>query len=412
MASREPLDFDPFDPAFVTDPYPLLGKLRAEAAVHFVRQPNKIERYVIVRLAEGRRMLTDKRFSANPEVGRAALEKAGYLQPGQGSGLAEASLLTTDPPVHTRLRRLLSRAYDPHQQGQLRPIIERTVAAMVEQLRAADGATVDLVTGFAHPLTIRTLCELMGITEHDSVAFGGWINDVMTPRHRPGANAIRMAADQAVRDYLAALIAARTGGGDDLTSRLVDRWRADPEQITAAELTNMLYELILAGYLTTAGLIVNGLLALLDHPTQWRRWRSEPDLRPGAVEELLRYDGPAFSGSSRFATEDIEVGEVTIPAGGVVSVMFAATNRDPRAFPDPDQLVLHRPNAQQHLGFSHGIHLCWGAPIARLETWIALGALADAFESVELAVDRAEVSWGSVGNSRSPVALPVALRGS
>jgi len=409
MAGQEPLDFDPFGTGFVTDPYPFLGKLREERAVQLVRQPNNMHRYVVLRWAEGRRMLTDKRLSADPEVGRAELEKAGYLKPGQSSGLASASLLTTDPPVHTRLRRLLSTAFDPHRPDWMRPVIERTVAGVIDEMRAGD-EVVDLVGGFAHPVTIRTLCGILGISEQDSVPFTGWINGVMTPRHRPNANAIRQAADRSVREFLTELIATRRPGADDLTSRLVERWRQDPEQISAEELTNMLYELILAGYLTTAGLIVNGVLAMLDHPAQWQLWRSEPELRPAAVDELLRYDGPAFSGSLRFAAEDLVIDGVDIPRGSLVSVMFAAANRDPSAFGDPDRLDLRRPNANTHLGFSHGIHLCWGAPIARLETWLAVGALADAFSSVELAADPSAITWGSVGNSRSPVALPVRCR--
>jgi cytochrome P450 len=409
MASQEPLDFDPFGPSFVTDPYPILGKLREERAVQLVRQPNRMQRYLVLRWAEGRRMLTDKRFSADPEVGRAQLEKAGYLKPGRSSGLADASLLTTDPPVHTRLRRLLSTAFDPHRQDWLRPVVEHTVASMIDELRVAAGV-VDLVADFAHPLTIRTLCGILGISEQDSVPFSGWINGVMTPRHRPDAQAVRQAADRAVRDYLAELIETRSTGGGDVTSRLVEIRRQDPARISVAELTNVLYELILAGYLTTAGLIVNGALALLDHPAQWRLWAAEPALRPAAVDELLRYDGPAFAGSLRFATEDVVLDDVAIPRGSLVSVMFAAANRDPRAFADPDRLDLRRSDANAHLGFSHGIHLCWGAPIARLETWLALGALADAFPALRLAVDRSEITWGSVGNSRSPVALPVLTR--
>src|SRR5262249_31208034 len=150
-------------------------------------------------------------------------------------------------------------------------------------------------------------------------------------------------------------------------ARLVARWRQDPSQVSEAELTNMLYELILAGYMTTAGLIVNGTLALLDNPSQLDLFRCKPEAREAAVEELLRFHGPAFCGSLRFATQNTVLADVPIPAGSLVSVMFAAANRDERAFPEPDQLDLTRENASAHMGFSRGIHLCWGAPIARLE---------------------------------------------
>ncbi len=172
---------------------------------------------------------------------------------------------------------------------------------------------------------------------------------------------------------------------------------------------NMLYELILAGYLTTAGLIVNGALALLDNPSQLELFRSAPAVREAGVEELLRFDGPAFCGSLRFATRDTVVGGTPIPAGSLVSVMFAACNRDERAFPAPDRLDLTRENSSAHMGFSRGIHLCWGAPIARVEARLAIGGLVDQFSSIRLACDRADVTWSAVGNSRSPEALHVVI---
>jgi cytochrome P450 len=403
--------FDPFSRSFVTDPYPLLASMRREAAVHHVLQPNSMERYVVVRHAEGRAVLTSPHFSANPEYGRAALERAGYLKPAGNTGLTSASLLATDPPEHTRLRRLLAGAFRPGEMNQMAPIVERHVAALLGTFRAGGASRVDLVSQFAHPLTIRTLCEILGVEEAASANFTSWIGDVLTPRHRADSAAVRQAADRAIRGYLAGLIKIkeRNGAGDDLTARLVSRWREDPSQISEAELTSMLYELILAGYMTTAGLIVNGMLALLGDPAQLELFRSEPAVRANGVEELMRFDGPAFSSSMRFAVQDTEVDGIPIPAGGLVSVSFAAGNRDERAFPDPDRLGLARENASAHLGFSHGIHLCWGAPIARLEARLAIGSLLEQFPLIRLAGGRAGVEWRAVGNSRSPAALNVLI---
>jgi cytochrome P450 len=409
MDDQAPREFDPFSPSFVRNPYPLLAAMREERAIHHVRQPNRIERYVVTRHAEGRGVLTDKRFSADPEYGREALQRAGYLQPGSRSGVSDASLLTTDPPVHTRLRRLLSRAFEAGPIDRLTPVIESNIARLVQTIRLDASSKVDLVAQFAHPLTIRTLCEILGIDEEGSANFTGWINDVMAPRHRPNANAIRATADEAIRAYLADLIRTKDGRADDLSSRLVGQWRDDPSQVSEAELTNMLYELILAGYLTTAGLIVNGMLALLENPVELARLRSTPAMGTNAVEELLRFDGPAFSSSLRFATQDVVIAGTPIPAGSLVSVLFAAANRDGRSYSDPDRLDLGRPNAMTHLGFSHGIHLCWGAPVARLEARLAIGALVDRFDSIRLVGDRESIEWSAVGNSRSPVALDVVL---
>lgn len=410
MTDIGPRDFDPFSPSFITDPYPLLGRMREERAIHHVRQPNRIERYLVLRYREGRSVLTDRRFSANPEHGRAVLERAGFLQPGRGSGLAEASLLTTDPPVHTRLRRLLSRSYERDQPSLLTPIIERHLTHILAKIRSEGRSEIDLVAEFAHPLTIRTLSDILGIEPEETGNFTGWINDVMTPRHKPNADAIRLSADRSIRAYLADLITRKDGSSADLAGRLVRAWREDPTQVNDAELANMLYELILAGYLTTAGLIVNGMLAMLDNPVQLAVFRANPALRAAAVDELLRYDGPAFSSSLRFATQDVVVADTLIPAGSLVSVMFASANRDPRVYPNPDRLDLQRPNPPMHLGFSHGIHLCWGAPIARLEARLALGALIDEFDVVRLVRDRSEIEWRAIGNSRSPVALEIMIK--
>jgi cytochrome P450 len=401
-----PRDFDPFSQSFVTNPYPRLAGLRREGTVHHVRQPNGVERYLVVRHDEGRGVLTDRRFSADPQYGRAALERAGYLKPGDNSGLV-ASLLTTDPPVHTRLRRLLAASFDMGL-GYLEPVVARHAAGLLTAM-GRDRSHVDLVSQFAHPLTIATLREILGINEAASANFTRWISDVLTPRHRPNADAIRQAADKAIRAYLSALIAAKAAGdgGDDLTARMIARWREDPARVSEVELTNMLYELILAGYLTTAGLIVNGVLALLDDPAQLELFRADPAVRAMGVDELLRFDGPAFSSSVRFATQDTMVASTLIPEGAMVAVSFAAANRDERAFPGADKLDLSRPNSGAHLGFSHGIHLCWGAPIARMEARIAIGALLERFGTLRLAVDRPAVEWGAVGNSRSPACLPV-----
>src|SRR6266516_2271527 len=154
MTGTGPRDFDPFSRSFVTNPYPLLATMRGEAAVHHVRQPNRMERYVVVRHAEGCAVLTDRLFSANPECGRQALQRAGYLKPGDNSGLTQASLLSTDPPAHTRLRRLLAASFGPDGMNRLAPIVERNVAELLEIFRVEAASKVDLVSPFAHPLTI------------------------------------------------------------------------------------------------------------------------------------------------------------------------------------------------------------------------------------------------------------------
>lgn len=399
--------FDPFDPAFLADPYPLLAELREQSPVHYVRQPNRIDAFLILRHEQARQVLTDKRFSADPEYGRRALERAGFLKPGSRSGLSEASLLTTDPPAHTRLRRLLATSFDGGVFADLPKIVKSKLDERITQL--GEQKRGDLVAEFAHPVTLHTLCALLGIEVSATGHFTTWIGEALTPRHQPNADAIRAAADRNIREFLVELVRSKSEGGDDITARLVEQWRCAPDTVSESELANILYELILAGYLTTAGLIVNGLLALLDHPDQLALFRDQPQLRPAAVEELMRFDGPAFRGSLRFAREDVELAGSAIPAGSLVSVMFAAANRDWRAYLEPDRLNIQRVEPPAHLGFSHGIHLCWGAPIARIEAKLALGALTESFPDLWLA-DESELEWVAIGNSRSPRAVHVELR--
>lgn len=402
-----PYPFDPFDRAFLHNPYQQLEKMRALGPLVPTAQPNGIHSHAVLSHAVARTLLTDKRVSADPQHGKDALARAGIHIGGSSSGLSDASLLTTDPPTHTRLRRLLANSGEVDLFDGLGGLVADHATQLLDGHPCPE--RIDLVNEFAMPLTIRVLCSLLGISEEAARPLTGWIGALLTPKHVPGADALRSDADARLRDFLTTTLEAESGKSTTITSRLVRHWREDSGLLGYRELTNMLYELLLAGYLTTAGLIVNGTLALLNEPAARPRALERPGLlTENSVEELLRFDGPAFRGSLRFATEPIDIDGYSIDRGDLISVVFAATNRDPALYENPDRLDVDRGNADTHFGFSRGIHLCWGAPIARLETRIAVGELLS--RGVELAVDPGDIEWAATGNSRSPRSLPVRLR--
>jgi cytochrome P450 len=237
----------------------------------------------------------------------------------------------------------------------------------------------------------------------DMTQFTGWITLAMTPIHREGAPALRRQGQQSLRDYLEALLSAvATDPGDSFISRLLRGSPGGPSDVL-----DLVVELVFAGYLTTAGLIVNACRAVLLTEDARDRIARHP-VTGEVVDEMMRFDGPAFRGSLRFAAEDVATPAGTIPRGGLISVMFAATNRDPDVYHQPDRLCFTRAGEPEHLGFSHGAHKCWGAPVARMEVAETLTQLFRAFPRLRLEEDPHALAWTQVGNSRSCARLVVA----
>lgn len=402
-------DFDPFAAGFICDPYRALDVMRAHGSVQVAHQPNGIAAHLVLSHRLARHLLTDKRVVADPEFGRAILEPAGFLPPRGTSAPSAASMLTTDPPVHTGLRRALAAALPDGGFASYRPLVEQTVARRLAELAGTSG--FDLVADVAHPITVHTLASMLGVPVVDMAPFTGWITAAMTPIHRDGAPEARRRGQASLRTYLAELIAtvAREPRPDAFVGRLVAGYEfgsaprsTDPHD----DVLDLMVELVFAGYLTTAGLIVNAFRAvLLDGDA--RRRLAEGPIAGGEVDELMRFDGPAFRGSLRFAADDVDTPAGTIPRGGLISVMFAATNRDADVYRDPGRLCFTRSGEPEHLGFSHGVHKCWGAPVARAEVAETLTQVLRAFPRIALAEDPASIEWTQVGNSRSCARLMV-----
>lgn len=291
-------------------------------------------------------------------------------------------LSITDPPVHTRLRRLLVTSFTPRVVERLRPRVELLVGELLDDL---DGDRVDILGAFAYPLPALVIAELLGVPHADREAFTRWSADIVAFVGTGAAEERRLAtAERSMaefRDYLRPLIAARRVRPTEDLLGLLAGASAD-DALSDDELIATCVTLLFAGHETTANLIGNGLLALLRHPEQLSVLRREPERLPDAVEELLRFDSPVQRNRRR-ATQDTEVAGVRVRRGDRVLAFLGAANRDAAVFPDPDRLDVTRSPAR-HLAFGHGIHYCVGAALSRLEAPIAFGALLERHPGIRL----------------------------
>jgi cytochrome P450 len=360
--------------------------------------------WIVTRYADVRTVLTDPRLAK--DVHR--WPGGGRSRPSEATGVY-AHMLHADPPDHTRLRRLVQKAFAPRRAA-LRPRAEEIAAGLLDEMAAAPGDVTDLLGAYARPLPIAVLCELLGIPEADRA----WIA-VAVAAYDDRAQHQRVERELAA--YFAALIAARRSEpGDDLVSALAlarDNAGAGDnagaaDELTGSELLATVFLLVMAGFDTTVNLIASGTLALLTHPGEKTRLRQDPSLLPAAVEELLRFTNPVNHANDRFTTEDVPVGDVVIPAGEWVFPAISSANRDPAQFPDPDRLDLGR-DTSGHVAFGHGVHHCLGAPLARMEAEVALGALLARFPRISLAVPPEELRWRPVSLMNGLESLPVRL---
>ncbi|MPY96299.1 MAG: cytochrome P450 [Acidimicrobiia bacterium] len=405
--SPGPATWDPFDAGFLADPYPAYARLRAEDPVH--RTP--LGPYVATRYADVARVLRDTTLSVRPAADDrstvryvAARAEIGDDEP------VEPSLLRLDPPDHTRLRRLVQQSFTPRAVRRMREVVARLVDDLLGDL-AAGPREVDLLARFAFPLPFLVICELLGLPAGDRDALRAWSRDVtVTLEPLIGDEELRRAvtSNRSLRGYLRDQVAAkRAAPGDDLLSELIAAEEAG-DRLGGRELEAMLSLLFVAGHETTVNLVGNGTLALLRHPDQLARLRHDPGLDAGLADELLRYDSPVQT-SGRRTIGPIEVGGVELPGRHQVLVALGSANRDRAVWgEDADELVLGRPDADQHLSFGSGLHVCLGAHLARLECEVAVPALVRRFPDLRLATEHLE--WAPRIVLRGVRELPVRLR--
>ena len=373
--------FNPMDPEFVADPYPMYHRLRAEDPVHH----SPLGFWVLTRYPDVLAMLRDPRLTKEPIAAFVAARFGVAVPPGLG-----LSMLDRDPPDHTRLRGLVSKAFTPRALERLRPEIQQIVDGLLDEAR--DRGSMDLIEEFAYPLPVRVICEMLGVPVKDHERFKGWgldiargLDAIMLPPDSPvGQRSV--SGRRALAEYFRELIAERRAAPrDDMLSALIAAEEAG-DKLSEEELLATCILLLVAGHETTVNLIGNGTLALLRHPAELQKLRDNPGLIGSAVEELLRFDGPVQR-TARIPSEDITIGGQTIGKGEMVMPFLGAADRDPTQFPDPDRLDITRPD-NRHIAFGMGIHFCLGAPLARMEGQIAINTLLARLPRLTLATDQ------------------------
>ncbi|MEU4063792.1 cytochrome P450 [Streptomyces wedmorensis] len=393
---------------FASDPYPAYAWLREHAPVHRTTLPSGVEAWLVTRYADARQALADQRLSKNPahhDESPHAKGKTGI--PGERKAELMTHLLNIDPPDHTRLRRLVSKAFTPRRVAEFAPRVQELTDRLIDSF--AEKGSADLIHEFAFPLPIYAICDLLGVPPEDQDDFRDWAG--MMIRHGGGPRGGVARSVKKMRGYLAELIhRKREESGEDLISGLI-KASDHGEHLTENEAAAMAFIILFAGFETTVNLIGNGVYQLLRHPGQRERLQGsiaagETGLLETGVEELLRFDGPVEMATWRYATRALTIGGQEIPAGDPVLVVLAAANRDPERFTGPDVLDLARRD-NQHLGYGHGIHYCLGAPLARLEGQTALATLLTRLPDLRLAVDPDELRWRGGLIMRGLRTLPV-----
>lgn len=365
---------DLFTWEFAANPYPAYAWLREHAPVHKTKLPSGVDAWLVTRYADARQTLADNRLSKNPahhDEPAHAKGKTGI--PGERQADLMTHLLNIDPPDHTRLRRLVSKAFTPRRVAEFAPRVQELTDDLIDRFTASGSGTADLIHEFAFPLPIYAICDLLGVPREDQDDFRDWAG--MMIRHGGGPRGGVARSVKKMRGYLAELIhrkrealPAEPVPGEDLISGLI-RASDHGEHLTENEAAAMAFILLFAGFETTVNLIGNGTYALLTHPEQRERLQralAEGDrgLLETGVEELLRYDGPVELATWRFATEPVVIGGQRIETGDPVLVVLAAADRDPERFADPDTLDLGRRD-NQHLGTGTASTTAW-APRSRV----------------------------------------------
>jgi cytochrome P450 len=403
----QPLLFNPLDPAFRVDPYPAYERLRREAPVY---EP-PFGGVVLSRHADCEAFLKDTRCSSdfrNSNAFAQFIEQNPDGDENSGFFAQTRPFLFLDPPDHTRLRGLVNKAFTPRAIEALRGRIQQIVDNLLDQAEAK--GEIEIVEEFAYLVPVQVICEMLGVPVKDHELFKDWSKELarsLDPEEFLPQDVIerRQKAVESFGEYFGGLVAEhKANPRDDLLSALIAAEEAG-DKLSEAELLATSILLLVAGHETTVNLIGNGTLALLRHPDQLALLRSDPSLARSAVEEFLRFD-PPVQFTARIALEDLTLGGVSLKKGEQAVLLLASANRDPDVFVDPDRLDITRAE-NRHLAFSHGIHYCIGAPLARLEAEIALGTMVQRFPHLRLLDETPGYKENIV--LRGLAALPVSL---
>ncbi len=404
MSGAGEAGFNPLDPAFIADPYPTYHRLRAAAPVWL----SPLGFWIVTRYGDADRVLRDKRFGKDYAANVTRRYGPDILDEPAYASMARM-MLVLDPPDHTRLRGLVTKAFTARRVEAMRPRIAAVVDGLIDRVAGQGG--MDVIADFAHRLPIIVICDMLGIPEEDRGQFfersrvnGRMIDPV--PLSRAEIDAANANTEETNAYFDALFERRRREPKDDLTTQLVQAEEAG-DRLSAAELRANVALLFAAGHETTANLIGNGLLALHRNPGEWAALKAEPGLIPGAMEELLRYDS-SVQMTGRTVQEDLELAGVQLPKGAQVVCFLGAANRDPEAFAEPDRLDVRREKVTP-LSFGGGIHFCLGAQLARIEAQEAFAGLLRRLPGMELP-EQDSPRWRRSFTLRGLTTLPAVWR--
>lgn len=399
MTSKCPVSASdtPFDADYFADPYTTYARLREEGPVHRIWLPEGMPAWLVTRYDDVSEALKDKRLLRNRQ--HANSDYRNELLP---QIVRDGNLHTEDGEVHTRLRRFMNFAFTPKRIEALRPNMNRVADELLEAFAKAGGG--DLMTAFAEPMPIAIIVEILGIPADVGGDFHKWSDMIMCgvleDAHTAGRDLVVFTNELIVRK--------RAEPRDDLLSHWVHGKDEDGNGLSDQEIVGMTFFLLLGGYVTTFGSFGTAVLGLLTQPDKAEQLRANPELIPEAVEEFLRWDGSAQNAMRRFAAEDMEIAGVPIGAGDTVILSLASANRDPRRFPEPDQLDFERED-KQHRTFGRGPHHCPAKELARLELQVMIEKLLTRFPNLALAVPVDDIVWRPNYVFRAPRQLPVTV---
>lgn len=321
-------------------------------------------------------------------------------QPPEAMQPLQRNILSLDPPEHTRLRKLAQPAFTASAIEKLRPRIQAITDDLLDQIEAQAAAAgelaphrhVELLSQFAYPLPVTVICEMLGIPAEDRAQTRAWSENLLRPMQKDEAEEIGRGITEFIA-YLRGLFAERRAAPqDDMISQLLQA-EIDGDRLTEDDVLAMVFVLFVAGHITTVNLITSGVYALLTNPEQLAALRADPGQIVNAVEEILRFYGPAETSTLRFARDDFEIEGQQIERGSPLLFLLASANHDPQRFADPEAFDISRADANRHIAFGKGIHACLGAPLARLEAQIAIGTLVRRYPDLALAAPANEITW-------------------
>lgn len=404
MDEKRPF-YDLFTPAFKVDPFSTFAQMRVCDPVYAHHAPDGSTIWYVTRYEDVVAVLKDEvHFCKDPRHAKPVESFSRTSRQSPLHQLINENMLFSDPPDHTRLRALVNQAFTPRRVERMGVRIQQIAVELLQKVQAQQ--QMDLIADYALPLPVRIICELLGVPSQDQADVSAWSQAIISPGSRGLNYSARRRKVKAFIDYLQAMFTDRAlRPQDDLVTALVQAEESG-EKLNEKELSSMVALLLVTGHETTVNLIGNGALALLQHPQQLARLQAGEVAWETAVTELLRYDGPVETSTTRWVRQDVTFQGQRMRRGDVMRVVLTSANRDPAQFHQPDTLDVARSD-NRHLAFGLGIHYCLGAPLARLEGHIALSALFTHFPDLRLAVLPTALHWRSGVLFRGLTSLPV-----